>query len=187
MYYAAGNLLPNADRYCAWFKMNLATSKDLFKWDRFEDNPVFVDSGHARDPFTMKIDGEYYMYYTRTFSEVDRRAVTGLRKSPDLVHWTAGAKAHIREIEDDGGRDSESPYVVEYEGLYYLFVCSTRTGYNNTKVYWSEDPEDFQMDNYVCTLNTHASEIIFDDEEGWFITNTGWDKDGLYIARLSWE
>jgi len=60
--------------------------------------------------------------------------------------------------------------------------------YHSTSVYWSETPEDFSLDHHVCDLPTHASEIIFDgQEQKWFITNTGWDLKGLFVAPLTWK
>ncbi|MGV8093049.1 MAG: hypothetical protein AB2L24_14420 [Mangrovibacterium sp.] len=47
--------------------------------------------------------------------------------------------------------------------------------------------ENFPIENFVCELPVHAGEVIHDENEGWFISNTGWDKKGLYIAPLKWK
>ena len=44
----------------------------------------------------------------------------------------------------------------------------------------------FPKENFVCELPTHASEIVRISEDEWYISNTGWDKKGVYIARLNW-
>lgn len=61
------------------------------------------------------------------------------------------------------------------------------TNYNLTEVYWSEDPENFPNENLVCKLPVHAAEVMYDKKGGWFISNTGWDKKGLYLAPLKWK
>ena len=61
------------------------------------------------------------------------------------------------------------------------------TDYNLTHLYWSDDPMNFPKENLVTTLKTHAAEVINAGEEGWFISNTGWDKKGLFLSKLKWE
>ena len=58
------------------------------------------------------------------------------------------------------------------------------TNYNLTHVYWSDDPMNFPGENLVTTIDAHAAEIIDAGEDNWYISNTGWDKQGLYLARL---
>ncbi|GAB3652512.1 hypothetical protein GCM10028791_22100 [Echinicola sediminis] len=187
MFYNAGNLQRNAPNYASWGTLHKATSKDMHHWERHELNPLFSDPGHARDSYVMKHEGEYYFYYTRTFSEVDLRSVVAVRKGPDTDHWSGPKIAHVQPYEVDWGGDAESPTVIYKDGLFYLFVCLAMTEYNLTHVYWSEDPTDFPKENLVTTLESHAAEVIDAGEEGWFISNTGWDKKGLYLAKLEWE
>ena len=61
------------------------------------------------------------------------------------------------------------------------------TNYNLTEVYWSEDPENFPNENLVCKLPLHAAELVYDKKDRWVISNTGWDKKGLYLAPLKWK
>jgi hypothetical protein len=83
--------------------------------------------------------------------------------------------------------DAESPFVVERNGIYYLFICLALTEYNLTKVYWSEDPQNFPIENFVCDLPTHASEVIEVADNEWYISDTGWKKGGVYIAKMAWK
>ena len=36
-------------------------------------------------------------------------------------------------------------------------------------------------------LETHAAEIIQTEKDEWYISNTGWDKKGLFLAKLKWN
>lgn len=187
MFYNVGNLQQNAPNYASWGQLMLATSTDLIRWERHERNPLFSDPGHARDSYVMHHNGTYYFYYTRTYSEVDLRSVVAVRKGPDLLTWGGPKIAHVQPYRVDWGGDAESPFVVHRNGIFYLFVCRAMTEYNQTHVYWSEDPENFPNDQFICSLPVHAGEVIYDDKTGeWFISDTGWDKRGVYMAPLRW-
>jgi beta-xylosidase len=159
----------------------------MFNWERHSLNPMFSDPGHARDSYILKDGDLYYFYYTRTFNEVDLRSCVAVRTSPDLKHWSGPKIVHTQAFEVDWGGDAESPFVIKKDGLYYLFICRAMTKYNETHVYWSETPDEFPIENFVCELATHASEIIQLAENDWYISNTGWDKKGLFIAKLEWK
>jgi len=186
MFYNIGNLQEDAPNYASWGQLCVAESEDMFNWKRHPHNPIFSDPGHARDSYVMKDNGTYYYYYTRTFSEVDLRSCVAVRTGTDLYHWSGPKIVHIEPLEVDWGGDAESPFVVKRNGIFYLFICRAMTDYNQTYVYWSEDPMNFPKENLVCELPTHASEIVRISEDEWYISNTGWDKKGVYIARLNW-
>ena len=187
MFYNIGNLQENAPNYASWGQLCMAKSKDMFEWKRHELNPLFSDPGHARDSYILKSNGVYYFYYTRTYSEVDLRSCVAVRTSPDLKHWSGPKIVHIQPFEVDWGGDAESPFVVEKNGIFYLFVCRAMTEYDQTHVYYSKDPTNFPKENLVCELPTHASEIIKVNEDEWYISTTGWNKKGLFLAKLDWE
>lgn len=187
MFYNIGNMQKDAPNYASWGGLCMATSTDLVTWERNPLNPLFSDAGHARDSYIMKYKNKYYYYYTRTFNEVDHRSVVAVRTGPDLYHWSAPKVVHIQPYEVNWGGDAESSFVVNRKGIFYLFICRAMTKYNQTDVYWSKDPENFPRENLVCTLPLHAAEVIYDKKEGWFISNTGWDKKGLFLAPLQWK
>ncbi|MFI3315786.1 MAG: hypothetical protein R3Y04_09030 [Rikenellaceae bacterium] len=186
MFYNIGNMQPNANMYCSWGGLCRADSKNMFDWQRHELNPQFTDFGHARDSYIIKINNIYHYYYTRTVSEIDLRSAVALRTSPDLECWSGAKIVHIQEDRSDHGGDCESPYIVKRGDVYYLFICRAMTAYDQTHVYWSTDPTTFPNDNFVCELPTHASEIIKVSDNEWYISNTGWNKQGIYIAPLKW-
>jgi hypothetical protein len=187
MFYNVGNLQPNAPTYASWGQLCLANSKDLFNWTRHDRNPLFSDPGHARDSYIMHYKNKYYYYYTKVFNEIDIRSSVAVRTGPDLIHWSGPKIAHVQPLKINWGGDAESPTVIHKGGVFYLFICRAVTEYNQTDVYWSKDPENFPIENLVCKLPVHAAEIIYDKKEGWFISNTGWDKKGLFLAPLIWR
>ncbi len=186
MFYAGGNLHPDAEQFCAYCTIHLATSDDLATWTRHGRNPLFADCGNARDPFVLDHDGRYLLYYTRTFNEVDHRSCIAVRESPDLVHWSGPTIVHVQPLANHFAGDAESAMVVAHEGGLYLFVCLACTGYHVTRVYRADDPFDFPLSGLVTELEAHAAEIIPLDDGRWAISNTGWDKPGLFTARLVW-
>ena len=187
MFYNIGNRQAHAPNYASWGQLCRADSKDMSNWDRHALNPMFSDPGHARDAFILKEGDLYYFYYTRTFNEVDLRSCVAVRTSPDLKHWSGPKIVHTQAFEVDWGGDAESPYVIKRNGLCYLFICRAMTEYNQTHVYWSDKPDEFPIGNFVCELPTHASELIEVSEDEWYISNTGWDKKGLFIAKMEWK
>jgi predicted GH43/DUF377 family glycosyl hydrolase len=59
MYYCAGS-----EKGGSTYKINLATSKNLFDWQRHPANPMVVDGYDARDPFIYRMKDKWVMYYT---------------------------------------------------------------------------------------------------------------------------
>lgn len=188
MFYNAGNLQDHAPNYASWGTLHKATSKDMFTWERHDLNPLFSDPGHARDSYMLKHQGKYYYYYTRTFSEVDFRSSVAVRTGPDTDHWSGPKIVHTQPYEVYWGGDAESPTVIYKDGLFYLFICLAMTEYNLTHVYWSADPTDFPIENLVTTFkDIHAAEVIDAGNGDWYISNTGWDKKGLFLAKMEWH
>lgn len=187
MFYNIGNMQENAPHDCSWGQLCMAYSKDMFQWNRHELNPLFSDMGQARDSYVIKHKGKFYYYYTRTYSEVDLRSCVAVRTSDNLLEWSGPQIVHTQPLSNHYGGDAESPYVIYKDGIFYLFICRANTDYNRTDVYWSQSPFNFPIQNLLCTLPVHAAEIIYDKDEGWFISNTGWNKKGIYIAPLKWE
>jgi len=187
MFYNIGNMQPNAPNEASWGQLCMAKSDDLNTWERHPYNPLFSDPGHARDSYILKYKKRYYYYYTRTYNEIDHRSVVAVRTGPDLFHWSGPKIVHVQPYTVNWGGDAESPFVILRKGIFYLFICRAMTAYNQTDVYWSTSPDNFPRENLVCSLPVHATEIIYDKKEGWYISNTGWDKKGLFLAPLVWK
>jgi len=187
MFYAAGSLEEDAAKRLSFTKLCAAASADLETWARAPHNPLFYGPGVARDPHVLRVGDRFLLYYTRTFDEVDTRSCVAVRESPDLRHWSPARIAHVQPKRSPWAGDAESPTVLAVEGRFYLFVCLALSGYRRTKVYWSHDPFFFPIENEVAELETHAAEVLDLGDGEWAVTDTGWDRDGLYAAPLVWD
>ncbi len=187
MFYAVGNLRPLSYLLPSVGNIHVAFSTNGFDWTRYPENPVVMDWGYARDPMVLFHDGTYYLYYTTSRGDNDFHSSVAVRKSKDLRAWSGRKIVHVQpHAKGWFAGNAESPFVVHKDGLFYLFVCVALDGYNLTRVYWSRSPEAFPVSQHACDLQSHASEVIVDEHGSWFITNTGWDKKGLFIAPLRW-
>ncbi|MFD5322768.1 glycosyl hydrolase family 32 [Streptomyces sp. NPDC127092] len=176
MFYAAGGRSGAA--------INLATSTDLFTWTRVPSGPLFRGIA-ARDPMVVRIGAEWVMYYTE-LSAADGRHLVAYRRSTDLRHWSAPGTAFADESTASSGVSvTESPFVVERDGWYHLFL-GPRGGYDGTDVLASRDPFRFGLDGYAGHVPGHAVEP-FTDGQQWYASAAGWFKHGLYVAPLRWQ
>ncbi|HWU09816.1 MAG TPA: family 43 glycosylhydrolase [Streptomyces sp.] len=175
MFYAAGGANGAA--------INLATSHDLSTWTREPSGPLFRGRV-ARDPMVVRAGGEWVMYYTE-LSDTGGHHVVACRRSDDLLRWSEPAIAFTDASTDTAISVTESPYVVERDGWYYLFT-GPRNGYDGTDVLASRDPFRFDLDGYAGHVPGHAVEVIADGAE-WYASAAGWFRQGLYVAPLHWR
>ena len=186
--------------------MRLATSLDLNHWMEHDTTITGapLDSCHRDSMVMRRKDGGWLMYITGITEEM--YGVISVLESDDLVNWRflryALETAGNAPLNPAWGA-TESPYVVEIDGLHYLFITYTRCNpenYHNTLVFCSEDPTNFGTytgDNedavVVAKLHAHAPEIIQDDDGQWYITTCGWRdfgtviEGGVGIAKLEWQ
>ncbi|MEU2514253.1 family 43 glycosylhydrolase [Streptomyces syringium] len=175
MFYAAGGHSGAA--------INLATSTDLFTWTRIPTGPLFRGRV-ARDPMVVRIAGQWVMYYTE-LSGQDGRHVVAFRRSDDLLHWSEPGIAFTDATNTATVSVTESPFVVERDGWYYLFI-GPRNGYDGTDVFASRNPFSFVLDDYAGHVPGHAVEVVTDGEQ-WHASAAGWFHEGLYLAPLQWR
>jgi hypothetical protein len=183
MFYAAGSTdYPN-------YRMHLATSTDLFNWSRSPANPLFTDGWEARDPMVTRIGDQWAMYYTATSDRHGGNHIVAYRTSSDLLTWSDRRTAYTSPHVGQAGGQTESPFVVERGGFYYLFICCDGRDYGDsyrrTAVYRSTDPFHFDHAEKVTVLDVHAAEVVVDDQD-WYITHAGWGQGGLWLAPLNW-
>ncbi|HMN30472.1 MAG TPA: family 43 glycosylhydrolase, partial [Caldilineaceae bacterium] len=112
--------------------IGLATSTDLFHWEKHPANPVVTpgpwsDVQVGRDVacrdamvFHDEVRQRYLLYYTATMA--DGRACIGLAESTDLVHWADVGPTYVEE--DRSYNRLESAYLVPHGGRYYLFYSA---------------------------------------------------------------
>lgn len=177
MFYAGGG--PDHSQYA----INLATSPDLETWTRRPDGPLFRDGYDARDPFVIRIDDQWVMYYTATSEPAGGNHTVMYRTSDDLETWSERHTLFTDPEIGTFGGGTESPFLVERESMWYLFI-GPRSGYVGTDVFRSADPFDFEDAELVGHIASHAAEVVNDGDD-WFVTSAGWGEGGLHLAPLT--
>ncbi|MCD0453310.1 hypothetical protein LO762_29620 [Actinocorallia sp. API 0066] len=181
MFYAGGQTVGDASRS----QINLATSTDLYHWTRRAAGPLFRDGWEARDPMVARIGSQWVMYYTATERANGGRDVVAYRTSTDLVTWSARKIAYTAV----GDGWTESPYVMQRNGLWHLFLggSSSTADYVGAEVYASTDPFRFTQSGQVGRLPSHAAEVVADTDGSLWLSSAGWGAGGVDLARLSWR
>ena len=180
MYYCAG------DRDNTKYKIHLATSKDLKKWERHRENPMVVDGYDARDPFILKVGGDWVMYYTATSEPAGGNHIVACQTSDDLIHWSGRRVVFVDPSTGTSGGPTESPTVVRRGQYYYLFIGPTG-GYAGTDIYRSKDAFKWDIKNKVGHIESHAAEVIRDVNGKWYVSHCGWGAGGVYLAEIEWN
>ncbi len=179
MFYCAGSL-EGHDKY----RIHLATSTDLWHWERHPENPLFIDGFDARDPMILRVGDEWVMYYTCNSEPTGGNHCVAAVTSTDLVHWGNKKVVFTSEVSGTFGGPCESPFVEEIDGTYFLFIGPLKE-YSDTAVYESTDPFDFGGEP-VGRIPAHAAEIVHVGEKR-YITRCGWGEGGVYLAELMIE
>jgi sucrose-6-phosphate hydrolase SacC (GH32 family) len=179
MFYCAGGAAHEK------YRIHLATSPDLFHWDRHPGNPMIVDGYDARDPMVMRYQGKWILYYTATSDPTGGHHTVMATTSSDLIHWAQKKTVFVATAVGKEGGPTESPFVVTHNGKYFLFVCTNR-GYNDTAVYESDDPFYWDAKNRIGSFRAHAAEVIQTPEK-WFVSRAGWGQGGVWLAEFTWK
>jgi beta-fructofuranosidase len=180
MYYCAGG------QDHAKYHIHLATSADLWNWNRHPANPMVVDGYDARDPMVMQFKDQWLLYYAATSTVKGGNHTVNVVSSQDLCHWSNKLEVFRDPEVGTYGGPTESPFVVARNEKYYLFVC-TNHGYNETAVYESDSPFHWDPGSLVGKFLAHAAEVIQTPEGKWFVSRAGWGQGGVYLAELTWE
>ncbi len=177
------------------------TSADGITWQDPELTMPLPYHPHFRDPMVIEVaPGQWLLYTTaRSFfySRVD------IYQSFDLKHWQYIRPAQVNAWGSEMNSSfasTESPFVAQYEGRYYLSVTFNNgsqfwhgllllmkvwidpENYNDTRIFHSSNPYDFgeyrgarNTPNLIADLRTHAPEYIFNPDTGtWYVTTAGW-------------
>jgi arabinan endo-1,5-alpha-L-arabinosidase len=171
------------------YKTHLLTSPDLWEWKRHSENPVIVDGYDARDPHVVKVENQWVMYYTATSNPDGGNHIVACQTSNDLIKWSNRQIVFMDEEKGTWGGSTESPFIVNRGGFFYLFICNNdrRRGYSATDVFKSDDPFHWEKNQRIATIPGHAAEIIQDLDGKWYATHCGWGQGGLYLAPLYWN
>ncbi len=126
------------------------------------------------------------LYYTRCNSARDRRSGVAYRTSIDLRSWSAPAMALTLENTPAmfNSGYTESPFVLERNGWYYLTLTSYTVAYDATFVYCSRSPFHFRQPP-VARLSAHAAEWIFTGSGQAFMTHCGPGQGGVGVAPMA--
>ncbi|MFE0027979.1 family 43 glycosylhydrolase [Amycolatopsis sp. NPDC059021] len=165
--------------------INVATSRDLFHWTRYPGGSLFTDGYDARDPYVIRINGRWVLFYTGNTEPTGGHHLVLYRTSYDLRHWSERKTAYVSPETGTWGGPTESPFVVRHGRYWYLFT-GPRLAYAGTDVYRSTDPLHFENANLVAHFESHAAEVIRDDDD-WYVSHAGWGQGGLYLAPLTWS
>jgi len=175
----------------------LMTSTGGRHWERHRDehgqSRLFVGPGEARDPCVIRIEGAeaaWHMYYAGYESGDPLRPGIYLRTSTDLIHWSNPCLVHRDSRFGIGRWTHECPQVVQRGGCFYLFRTEDYD-HARTHVYWSEDPNDFGIDQtagekYLSLLPLAAPEVIVDEDGCEYVTSCHDLVNGVQICRLAW-
>ncbi|WP_405163543.1 family 43 glycosylhydrolase [Nocardia sp. NBC_01499] len=177
MFYAGGG----DDRTAV--EINLATSTDLFTWERASSGPLFRDGYDARDPMVTRVGDQWVMYYCATSDPTGGNHVVAYRTSTDLLQWSDRNIAYTDPTTGTEAGNTESPFVVQQDGCWYLFI-GPRPDYVGTDVFFSDNPFSFDIGNTAGHIRSHAAELV-QDGTSWWISSAGWGQGGVYLAPLT--
>jgi hypothetical protein len=171
-------------------RISLARSTNLTDWLREPCGPVFTDICMARDPMLVRVGDLLVMYYTRCVDTGSRVNGVAYRVSADGgASWGEAGMALAlpsREPLWNSG-NSESPFVFERKGWFYLSVTSYPVAWDATFVYRSRSPFAFPAEPFA-RLRSHAAEWVAPEgfEDGpLFITHAGAGQGGVWIAPVT--
>ena len=180
------------------YRIHLATSPDGWTWTRHPSNPMVVDGYEARDPMVRRVGDRWVMYYTATSRPQGGDHVVKAVFSDDLVHWGDERIVFRDAMAGTGAGPTESPFVVERDGRWYLLIgpdwygltsSFEETGrydpsaYRRTRVIVSDDPLLFDVAGHVANIDAHAAEVIVDEHGDWWVSHCGWGQGGVWLAR----
>jgi len=165
--------------------IRLAESADLYEWHRVADVPLFEDFCEARDPMLVHRDDVWAIHYTRCDSVTHKQSGVALRTSRDLVHWTEPMMAAVFDGTPSTSNSaySESPFVFERGGYYWLSVTAYPLGWDATLLYRSRAPLAFPGVPFT-RLRAHAAEWIFDERGRAWMTHAGPGQRGVWLSRI---
>jgi sucrose-6-phosphate hydrolase SacC (GH32 family) len=170
----------------ATYRIQLATSPDLFKWERSAANPMLQDGYDARDPMVARVGDQWVLYYCATSTPTGGNHTVKVVTSQDLVHWANPREVFRSPDVGTSGGPTESPFLVQRNGKYYLFVC-TNNNYKETAAYVSDSPFHWDFANVVGKFPAHAAEVIEAPGGKWYVSGAGWGQGGVYLAELKWN
>ncbi len=175
------------DYFCFYHSngIRVAKSADGINYDKLIPNTTSIPGG--RDVMIMKDNNLFYSYATTTIKNDDDELISFVESatSADLINWSE--PKIVSQGGKDGAVDAESPFVVFVDGYFYLFRTSSITF--KTRVYRSEDPESFGINDdskFVCELDEKILEL-FEYENQWYTTHISEDFQSVLLSKINWK
>lgn len=171
----------------AGLRIATTASPALHPWTRISPRPVFEDVCVARDPMIRRHGDLWIMYYTRCDSLASQKSGVAYRVSFDLQSWSEPRMALVLSDTPPmfNSGYTESPFVIERDGWFYLTVTSYPIEWDATMVYRSRDPFHFEP-VALTRLRSHAAEWIEDPATGQlWMTHAGPGQGGVWIAPVT--
>ncbi|BDD07589.1 hypothetical protein FUAX_00210 [Fulvitalea axinellae] len=166
-------------------RLEVYWSDDLHNWES-DGKAILPDKLwiSSRDPHIMKgSDGKYWIHIVSTGNKGVKQSQVLRIKTKDFVNFEDPET--ILGINDNNWATlMESPFLVERNGLWYLFFTYAHRRYAETIVVVSDDPDHFDYEkNTLTTLFGHAAEI-FTYKGVQYITSCG-PEDKHYLNHQS--
>ncbi|MFC2124422.1 hypothetical protein ACFLU5_06390 [Bacteroidota bacterium] len=170
--------------------IRLMTSQDGIEYKRIplkNNNNILYKEG-GRDVMVYYEYGTFYAYSTVSTVARDgwKYGYVILRTSKDLIRWSDYTIVSAGGVAGNGPISSESPFVIKYQGYYYLFRASSITAL--TYVYRSDNPYHFGVNDdskLIASLPLKAVEIIQHSGQ-WYISDLA-DFQGIVMRKLIWK
>ncbi|MCT4589533.1 MAG: hypothetical protein N4A71_17050 [Carboxylicivirga sp.] len=136
-------------------------SDDLYNW---EPSGVYLTGSvwkSSRDPHIMKgPDGKYWIHVVSHGVEGKKRSQIIRWKTTDFVNFEP-AKEVLGINDNNWATLMESPFLLERNGLWYMFFTYAHRRYAETIVVVSDNPDHFDYEkNTLTTMFGHAMEIF---------------------------
>lgn len=170
-------------------EIRLATSRDLYEWKHYSDEPLFAFSNEFtnnmknKDPMVFRHEGEWIMYYS--MMKDDKHWVVGYSTSRDLLNWSDPKICFDEHTEEPG---VESPFVVKRKNYFYLFLSARPWPHGAEEVFRSESPYFWKSKDLVKSINPwHAAEVVQDLDGKWYISRSSGSDTDFSLAPLSWN
>ncbi|MBX0329941.1 hypothetical protein K2Z83_19940 [Oscillochloris sp. ZM17-4] len=149
------------------------------------DHPGAVYPGPAqwsdcRDPMVLAYGGRYYLYYTGadTSGPIVGVAVADGPAGP----WSDLGAAYIPPAAE---RVPESPYVVDQDGVFYLFYNATGPTDNGARWRWAVSPlGPWQPGARVGVGWAHD---FYHDQAGWLVSYLTGNGAAISVDQLRWR
>jgi hypothetical protein len=179
-------------------RVGLATSTDLFNWNRLDQPVLSCDQvrwaycdpqsflgGEFRDPFVIRdsTSGQWLMTFTARPRGATNTYVAGLASSSgDFTQWTNLDPLWISHIANSGTDVVESPHLFRHGGLYYLVF--TGSGAQPLRVATGPDPYGSPA---TWTYHGTVSDMLSLDTGQWFASEYFVDGTHEYLAFVNYD